>query len=157
MTARTLSADILISLFCSVTFSPLVLNISSNETNRSSATSRGAFACFLRTSMDVLIVASFFIERRTKKSESNAATEAADRLSPTGTGNRHSEVSRRYWLLSAGDQVHMPDWAGKICVGWFFRIASQPRLYFNRYITAFSFPRMMIKFGRRLPSLTLLH
>ncbi|MEO5717671.1 MAG: carbamoyltransferase C-terminal domain-containing protein [Chthoniobacterales bacterium] len=54
----------LISAFCSLTSVPLVLNTSFNENEPVVCRPEEALACFLRTQMDVLVLGSFFVERK---------------------------------------------------------------------------------------------
>jgi carbamoyltransferase len=54
----------LISAFCSLTSVPLVLNTSFNENEPVVCRPEEALACFLRTKMDVLVLGSFFVERK---------------------------------------------------------------------------------------------
>src|SRR5438876_6375216 len=50
-----------------------------------------------------------------------------------------------------GDQVSIPTWADRFCVGWIFRIITQPRTLLPRFWRARRLPRMMIKYGREAP------
>jgi carbamoyltransferase len=54
----------LISAFCSLTSVPLVLNTSFNENEPVVCRPEEALDCFLRTKMDVLVLGSFFVERK---------------------------------------------------------------------------------------------
>ena len=54
----------LISDFCSLTSVPLVLNTSFNENEPVVCRPEEALDCFLRTKMDVLVLGSFFVERK---------------------------------------------------------------------------------------------
>src|SRR5438477_7918427 len=54
----------LISDFCSLTSVPLVLNTSFNENEPVVCRPEEALDCFLRTKMDVLLLGSFFVERK---------------------------------------------------------------------------------------------
>jgi predicted NodU family carbamoyl transferase len=54
----------LISDFCSLTSVPLILNTSFNENEPVVCRPEEALDCFLRTRMDVLVLGSFFVERK---------------------------------------------------------------------------------------------
>jgi carbamoyltransferase len=54
----------LISDFCSLTSVPLVLNTSFNENEPVVCRPEEALDCFLRTRMDILVLGSFFVERK---------------------------------------------------------------------------------------------
>ncbi len=54
----------LISAFCSLTSVPMVLNTSFNENEPVVCRPEEALDCFLRTKMDLLVLGSFFIERK---------------------------------------------------------------------------------------------
>src|SRR6202040_404313 len=54
----------LISDFCSLTSVPLVLNTSFNENEPVVCRPEEALDCFLRTRMDLLVLGSFFVERK---------------------------------------------------------------------------------------------
>lgn len=56
----------LISAFCSLTSVPLILNTSFNENEPVVCRPEEALDCFLRTRMDVLVLGSFFVERKSK-------------------------------------------------------------------------------------------
>ncbi len=66
----------LISAFCSLTSVPLVLNTSFNENEPVVCRPEEALACFLRTSMDVLVMGNFFLER--KEAPTGNASEEKD-------------------------------------------------------------------------------
>jgi predicted nucleotidyltransferase len=65
----------LISAFRSLTSVPILLNTSFNENEPVVCRPEEAFACFLRTNMDVLVMGSFFLEREEQASAGKAAQE----------------------------------------------------------------------------------
>jgi len=76
----------LISAFCSLTSVPLVLNTSFNENEPVVCRPEEALACFLRTRMDVLVLGSFFMERK--------SSEIEDGSSKIGRGGVRNSVGR---------------------------------------------------------------
>ncbi len=74
----------LISAICSLTSVPLVLNTSFNETEPVVCRPEEALACFLRTKMDVLVLGSFFVERKNTEMEGGRSqTEDGNQRVPT--------------------------------------------------------------------------
>ncbi len=53
----------------------------------------------------------------------------------------------------SGDQVHIPVWADKLYLGWFFRAASEPTRYVPRYWHARKLFHLMVRYRDRLPEL----
>jgi len=53
----------------------------------------------------------------------------------------------------SGDQVHIPVWADKFYLGWFFRTLSEPRRYFPRYWNARKLFMLMFRYRENLPVL----
>ena len=52
-----------------------------------------------------------------------------------------------------GDQISIPDWADRSYLGWFFRLLAQPRVFIPRLSRAFQLPRLILKYGEKLPSM----
>ena len=50
-----------------------------------------------------------------------------------------------------GDQISIPDWADRFYLGWFFRLLAQPRVFIPRLSRAFQLPRLILKYGEKLP------
>ena len=50
-----------------------------------------------------------------------------------------------------GDQSSIPDWADRFYLGWFFRLLAQPRVFIPRLSRAFQLPRLILKYGEKLP------
>lgn len=53
----------------------------------------------------------------------------------------------------SGDQVHIPTWADKIGLGWFFRCISKPSAYVPRYWAARKLVWLMLRYRAELPPL----
>jgi N-acetylglucosaminyldiphosphoundecaprenol N-acetyl-beta-D-mannosaminyltransferase len=51
----------------------------------------------------------------------------------------------------SGDQVHIPMWADRLYLGWFFRCLSEPRRYVPRYWAARTLISLMLRYRERLP------
>jgi len=51
----------------------------------------------------------------------------------------------------SGDQVRIPDWADRSCLGWLFRCISSPKLYGKRYWEARKLASLMVHYRERLP------
>jgi UDP-N-acetyl-D-mannosaminuronic acid transferase (WecB/TagA/CpsF family) len=52
-----------------------------------------------------------------------------------------------------GNQVHIPVWADKFFLGWFFRCMSEPGKFIPRYWRAFQLVPMMIRYRENPPKL----
>jgi N-acetylglucosaminyldiphosphoundecaprenol N-acetyl-beta-D-mannosaminyltransferase len=52
----------------------------------------------------------------------------------------------------SGDQVKIPVWADKLCVGWLFRCLSEPKRYVARYWSARKLLPMILRYRDQLPS-----
>jgi N-acetylglucosaminyldiphosphoundecaprenol N-acetyl-beta-D-mannosaminyltransferase len=52
-----------------------------------------------------------------------------------------------------GNQVHIPTWADKFFLGWFFRCLSEPKKFGPRYLKAFKLVPLMIRYRDRAPDL----
>jgi UDP-N-acetyl-D-mannosaminuronic acid transferase (WecB/TagA/CpsF family) len=50
-----------------------------------------------------------------------------------------------------GDQVHIPDWADRRILGWFFRCISDPARFVPRYARALRLPLLLWRYRSRLP------
>lgn len=50
-----------------------------------------------------------------------------------------------------GDQVHIPDWADRLMLGWLFRCVYQPRRFVPRYLRAAQLPLVLLRYGSRSP------
>ncbi len=72
----------LISAFCSLTSVPLVLNTSFNENEPVVCRPEEALDCFLRTKMDVLVLGSYFVERKAAEVEKKKLESAGAATSP---------------------------------------------------------------------------
>jgi len=81
----------LISAFCSLTSVPLVLNTSFNENEPVVCRPEEALACFLRTKMDVLVMGSFFLER---KEAGAGSTERKARSAGLAAANGDATASK---------------------------------------------------------------
>jgi exopolysaccharide biosynthesis WecB/TagA/CpsF family protein len=53
----------------------------------------------------------------------------------------------------SGDQVRIPHWADQKVLGWLFRCASDPKRFVPRYAKALALPRLLWRFGHRMPDL----
>jgi UDP-N-acetyl-D-mannosaminuronic acid transferase (WecB/TagA/CpsF family) len=53
----------------------------------------------------------------------------------------------------SGDQVHIPVWADKFYLGWFFRTVSEPKRYIPRYWDARKLFTLMLRHRSDLPGL----
>jgi N-acetylglucosaminyldiphosphoundecaprenol N-acetyl-beta-D-mannosaminyltransferase len=51
----------------------------------------------------------------------------------------------------SGDQVHIPDWADRMMLGWLFRCISQPRRFVPRYLRAVQLPLVLLRYRGRSP------
>jgi UDP-N-acetyl-D-mannosaminuronic acid transferase (WecB/TagA/CpsF family) len=52
----------------------------------------------------------------------------------------------------SGDQVRIPAWADRICLGWLYRCASEPLKYLPRYFRALRLVWLAFRFRDRSPS-----
>jgi len=52
-----------------------------------------------------------------------------------------------------GDQIAIPEWADRFCVGWVFRLLAQPRIFVPRLCRAFELPWLIACYGNALPPL----
>ena len=52
-----------------------------------------------------------------------------------------------------GEQIPIPDWADRLFLGWFFRLIAQPGVFIPRLSHAFELPRLIWKYGEKLPPL----
>ena len=52
-----------------------------------------------------------------------------------------------------GYQIAIPAWADRFYLGWFLRLISNPRKFLPRALSAVALPRMIIKYGEKLPPL----
>jgi N-acetylglucosaminyldiphosphoundecaprenol N-acetyl-beta-D-mannosaminyltransferase len=52
-----------------------------------------------------------------------------------------------------GEQPAIPDWADRLYLGWLFRLIAQPGAFIPRLSHAFELPRLIWKYGERLPPL----
>jgi exopolysaccharide biosynthesis WecB/TagA/CpsF family protein len=50
-----------------------------------------------------------------------------------------------------GDQKPIPDWADRMYLGWFLRMARNPRLYLRRFWAAHELPGLIFHCGENLP------
>jgi len=50
-----------------------------------------------------------------------------------------------------GEQVPIPDWADRLYLGWFLRLITQPRSFIPRLSRGLELPRLIWKYGGRLP------
>jgi UDP-N-acetyl-D-mannosaminuronic acid transferase (WecB/TagA/CpsF family) len=53
----------------------------------------------------------------------------------------------------SGDQVRIPGWADKLCIGWFLRSCSEPRRYVPRYWEARHLLNLLLRYREELPPL----
>lgn len=53
----------------------------------------------------------------------------------------------------SGDQVRIPHWADQRVLGWLFRCAADPKRFVPRYAKALALPRLLWRFGHRMPDL----
>lgn len=53
----------------------------------------------------------------------------------------------------SGDQVHIPEWADHLYLGWLFRCFYEPRRYVARYWAARMLLPLMLRYRRKMPSL----
>ena len=53
----------------------------------------------------------------------------------------------------SGDQVHIPVWADRFYLGWFFRSVAEPKRYVPRYWGAVKLLPLMLRHRDRLPDL----
>ncbi|HZB88495.1 MAG TPA: WecB/TagA/CpsF family glycosyltransferase [Terracidiphilus sp.] len=51
----------------------------------------------------------------------------------------------------SGDQVHIPEWADRLYMGWFFRCLSSPRRYVPRYLSAPLLVPLLWRYRSKLP------
>lgn len=52
-----------------------------------------------------------------------------------------------------GDQVAIPDWADRFCLGWLLRLIAQPHRFVPRLIRGFELPWLIARYGNALPPL----
>ena len=52
-----------------------------------------------------------------------------------------------------GDQIAIPAWADQFYLGWFLRLLSQPRAFLPRLWRARLLPRLILRYGAKLPPL----
>jgi exopolysaccharide biosynthesis WecB/TagA/CpsF family protein len=52
-----------------------------------------------------------------------------------------------------GDQIKIPGWADRLYLGWLFRLFAQPHIFIPRLTRALELPRLIIKYGEKLPPL----
>lgn len=52
-----------------------------------------------------------------------------------------------------GDQKSIPDWADQLYLGWFLRLAREPRLFFRRFWVAHELPALIWRYGAQVPPL----
>jgi N-acetylglucosaminyldiphosphoundecaprenol N-acetyl-beta-D-mannosaminyltransferase len=50
-----------------------------------------------------------------------------------------------------GDQIGIPDWADRFCLGWFLRLLRRPQIFIPRLARAFQLPWLICKYGENLP------
>ena len=53
----------------------------------------------------------------------------------------------------SGDQVRIPNWADRACLGWLFRCLAEPRRYVSRYWSARKLLTLMMRYRSDLPPL----
>jgi exopolysaccharide biosynthesis WecB/TagA/CpsF family protein len=53
----------------------------------------------------------------------------------------------------SGNQVHIPKWADRCYLGWFFRCISDPKTFIPRYWSAVPLAYYIIRYGEKLPPL----
>ena len=51
----------------------------------------------------------------------------------------------------SGDQVHIPEWADKLYLGWLLRCLSSPKRFVPRYLSAPKLVPLMMRYRNRLP------
>jgi UDP-N-acetyl-D-mannosaminuronic acid transferase (WecB/TagA/CpsF family) len=51
----------------------------------------------------------------------------------------------------SGDQVHIPEWADQMGLGWLYRTMADPRRFFPRYWDARHLAPLLLKYRDRLP------
>ncbi len=51
----------------------------------------------------------------------------------------------------SGDQVHIPEWADHLFLGWLFRVLDKPKLYFPRYMGATALFGLLARYRSALP------
>jgi len=52
-----------------------------------------------------------------------------------------------------GDQIKIPGWADRFYLGWLLRLLAQPHIFIPRLTRALELPRLIIKYGEKLPPL----
>ena len=52
-----------------------------------------------------------------------------------------------------GDQIKIPGWADRLYLGWLLRLFAQPHIFIPRLTRALELPRLIIKYGEKLPPL----
>jgi len=52
-----------------------------------------------------------------------------------------------------GDQIPIPDWADRVFLGWLWRLFAQPRTFVPRLSRGLELPRLIWKYGEKLPPL----
>jgi len=52
-----------------------------------------------------------------------------------------------------GDQIPIPDWADRLFLGWLWRLFAQPRTFVPRLSRGLELPRLIWKYGEKLPPL----
>ena len=52
-----------------------------------------------------------------------------------------------------GDQIKIPGWADRFYLGWLLRLCAQPHIFIPRLTRALELPRLIIKYGEKLPPL----
>jgi len=50
-----------------------------------------------------------------------------------------------------GDQIAIPDWADRLCLGWIVRLFAQPRIFIPRLMRGFELPWLIWKYGEKMP------
>jgi exopolysaccharide biosynthesis WecB/TagA/CpsF family protein len=50
-----------------------------------------------------------------------------------------------------GDQIAIPDWADRLCLGWLLRLVGQPRRFIPRLSRGLELPWLIWKYGEELP------
>jgi len=53
----------------------------------------------------------------------------------------------------SGDQVHIPEWADRACLGWLIRSLTNPARFLPRYLRALALIPLVVRNRDRLPSL----
>lgn len=54
----------------------------------------------------------------------------------------------------SGDQVRIPDWADRACLGWLIRSLADPCRFVPRYLRALRLIPLAVRYGERLPPLS---